>query len=100
MDMITFAPKKSKISVVFAKRKHEVIEHLRENILPTNRALAKTSFPRMMDKVIVELKGELREHTFTRPRDGRSVTAKVIMFPDGSFAKRPDIQQMLSGVAA
>lgn len=87
--------RKDKMSQTFVKRKYEVIEHLQNNVLPHNRALVKTKFPVMIAKIVAELKGEIKEHTFVRPRDGRSVTSKVIMFPDGSFAKRPDIQEAL-----
>lgn len=88
--------KHMKISVVFAKHKSGVIEHLQKNVLPINRAMAKNQFPVMIDKIIKELKGELMAHTFVRSRDGKEITAKVVVFPDGSFAKRPDIQQMLT----
>lgn len=94
METKVFHPK-CKMSVVFAKRKHEVIEHLQANVLPINRALAKTSFPHMIRKIMIELKGEITLHTFVRPTDGKEITARVVMFPDGSFAKQPDIQQML-----
>jgi hypothetical protein len=84
-----------KLSVKFAKAKWEVIEHLRYNVLPINRALAKTQFPVMINKVVTELKGEIKEHTFSRPTDGKEITTPVIMFPDGSFAKRPNIEDLL-----
>jgi len=82
-------------SIRFAQMKWEAIQHLRDNVLPTNRAAAKTRFPVMMNKIIVELKGEIKEHTFQTP-NGRTVTAKVVMFPDQSFARKPDIEQLLT----
>jgi hypothetical protein len=87
---------KEKMSQTFVKRKYEVIQHLQENVLPINRALAKTKFPIMIDKITKELKGELVTHTFTRPRDGKTLVSKVVMFPDKSFARRPDVQEMLN----
>jgi hypothetical protein len=82
------------MSVRFARAKHEAIEHLRANVLPTNRAAAKTRFPVMMQKIITEMRGEIKQHTFINPH-GRQITAEVVWFPDHSFARKPDLFQLL-----
>jgi hypothetical protein len=82
-----------KLSVTFVKQKCEAIEHLKTRVFPINEAQAIAMFPAFMAKIRVELKGEEKRHTFTRP-DGKTVTARVVMFPDNSFASVPNVREL------
>jgi hypothetical protein len=85
-----------RLSVEFVKRKHEALFHLKANIFSVNQALAKNQFPTMMNKIIVEMKGNIIRKTFVRP-DGKQVSAKVIEFSDGSFASLPKLWELTGG---
>ena len=81
-----------KLSVKFVQQKHEAIQYLK-GIFASDQDKARQMFPVLMNKIRVELKGEEVSHTFTR-RDGREVTATVVMFPDKSFASRPKVREL------
>ena len=84
-----------KLSVTFVQRKYEVLDHLRRVVVPQNEGQAIMLFAPYMRKIIVELKGVETRHTFTRP-DGKVITAKVILFPDKSFASIPNVRELFA----
>jgi len=76
-----------KASHKYAEQRWQVISYLQPRLM-AERELVQTEYKPRMQKVITELGGAIGERVIARP-DGRSVTVRVVNFPDGSFARAP-----------
>ena len=78
----------------FIDAKWQLVKVLREKVLPINAAGAKTAFCRLIPKLIADLGGEIKPHSFVSPRGTQYHNKEVIMFKDGSFARKPHIREL------
>jgi len=76
-----------KASHKYAQQRWEVVSYLQPRLI-AEREIVETEYKPRMQKVIMELGGAIGERVIKRG-DGKQVTARVVNFPDGSFARAP-----------